>query len=197
MKQVLLESQSSSSCMPVFKPHQVYAASSSISGGFMVLYVCPLVVFWRWSQLGTIFISLPGLNPRLSCIVPRKWAEITCWDDCLNNLLLEDHSLCAFWSDDEEGSRTLLHSSTLKNISTTLSVTGTNFVGHPNVLLPCVQWLMWSVSYYPVFFFLSGAKTGLAFVAGDREAPGISWNDSSLAILMHLGWLWALQWFGN
>lgn len=139
--------------------------------------MCCILLCWWWfcgvlcpssacfldlESTGHHFIA-DGLNPRLRRIVPRKWAEITGWDDCLNNSLLEEHSLCALWSSDEEGSRMLLlHSSTLKNISTSFSVTRTDFAGHPNVLLPPVRWLMWSISDYTVFFFPSGAKIGLA-----------------------------------
>lgn len=139
--------------------------------------MCCILLCWWWfcgvlcpssacfldlESTGHHFIA-DGLNPRLRRIVPWKWAEITGWDDCLNNSLLEEHSLCALWSSDEEGSRMLLlHSSTLKNISTSFSVTRTDFAGHPNVLLPPVRWLMWSISDYTVFFFLSGAKIGLA-----------------------------------
>lgn len=128
----------------------------------MVFSWCSLSILCLLESAGHHFIAA-GLNPRLSHIVPWKWAEITCWDDCLNNLLLEEHSLCALWSSDEEGRRMLLrHSSTLKNISTSFSVTWTDFAGHLNVLLPPVQWLMRSVSDYTEFFFLSGAKIGLA-----------------------------------
>lgn len=97
----------------------------------------------------------------------------------------------------------LLHSSRVKNISTSLSVTQTDFAGHLNVLLPPVQWLMWSISDYTVFSFLSGAEIGLALWLVTEELlafPEMThlspcwyiWNDFELcgALVINLASPW-------
>lgn len=87
-------------------------------------------------------------------------------------LLWEEHSFCARWSSDEEGSRTLLlHSSRVKSISTSFTAKEQNLQA---VFALCYLMASYCFILCTVFLPVWSKKIGLAFVAGDRGAPGIS-----------------------